>query len=440
VADNIRRELVFNTGGRPYNNRDFETIQTALNDIKSLFEGFVNKNSNADSSVFNKSAWVIKWYPSGGTPLYPGESALVWLDGEFRFIEDTYYPGGYVSPYYIIPDDATESRLYKDGDVKPVFNLYSAKWITDAEFNQLNPTPTEYMKFTCNDDMTNALFSNSTFINSIRVLSTDNGTIYHNLTNEVTFEGEAGFSVYKSANNVIKFKQFSTDTTLPNANAVVITTSSKTLTTSSITSTELSYLDNVTSNIQTQLDNKLSTVTTNDIADDAVTSAKLANDITIDGNLKVKGTIKCANDIIGFDSSVYAYSPPSSSPQTNINYSWQNLTGFTNEYESDPLNPAKFRIAYDGTVYFTGTVKRKSGTIKSGEIWAVLPDDLNPITQTNIRFNISSVELDEFIYCSLYFDGTNFNADVKILGKQINENANSITTFYLDGITYNKLI
>jgi len=525
VADNIRRELVFNTGGRPYNNRDFETIQTAFNDIKLIFDGFVNKNSEADPSVFNKSSWIISGFKGTNNEYFPGISGVVWLNGEFRYVDQRSFPAGFNgTTYYIVPEDDTESRLYKDGNVKTAFNLYSAKWVVGSEFTN----PHLYMAFSSVTDMKNAKFESSTFVNSIRVLSTDGGSVYHNMTNELTFAGENGFSIYKDANNVIRFKQFSSSTTLPDANAVVITTSTKTLTTSSISTTELNYLSGVSSNIQTQLDDKISTVGTSDILNKAVTTTKLADgavttdkiasnavtstnlvdgavttdkivtnavttdkiasnavtsdelvdgavttdkivsnavttdkiasnavtsdkldtNIVIDGNVWIKGTlyvdtnIKCLDDITAFDT----YTNPvtnagssNTSSGSSSNYSWQTLIGFTSDYESDQNNPAKYRIDYDGNVYFSGIVKRKTATIKSGEIWAVLPDELNPVTQTNIRFNISSVQLDEFIYSTLTFDGTNFNADIKILGKQIDECANTITSFYLNGITYNKL-
>jgi hypothetical protein len=180
-----------------------------------------------------------------------------------------------------------------------------------------------------------------------------------------------------------------------------------------------------------------SAVTTSKIADDAVTSEKLATNITIEGNLIVKGTIQAGNDITAFDNVNVANYINTPSP---ISYEWNILQGFTSNYESDDINIAQYRFDTTGNVYLRGIVKRKTGKIISGEKWINFQHLIYPQNQINSRFNISSIELKEFIYSTLIYDGTEFYSTIEILNKNINEEADHTTSFYLDGIIYNKIM
>jgi len=80
VADSdIRRELVFNDGGRPYNNKDFESIQNSVNDANQIFNQYLIPSTG-------KNQWLVTGFVSDANGRV-GKSGIVWLNNHMRYVE-----------------------------------------------------------------------------------------------------------------------------------------------------------------------------------------------------------------------------------------------------------------------------------------------------------------------------------------------------------------
>lgn len=481
MADNTRRTLHFEDGGRPYNNTDFNAIQNSINDAQTFLNSIINKNGvlKNNTTLYNKSVWILDGFKNNSGDYTLGESGLIWLDGKIRYVEYRDF-SNINEDAYIEAINSEESRLYKDGNVKKVFNVYSAKWLLLSELDTNNV----HAKFSSTSDIANSVLDESAYLKSIIARQSSTSTSVIPLTGNITFEGRNGFKVYRDDNNVKKLvleqadpeefvhppiqnywqpftvtvsagkiissisvtpddrcapncgqghiESFSVSTDnfkLSNSNRAVTTGSDGSLTTSAVTATELGYLDGVTSSIQDQLDDKLN-----------LTGGKINGDLVVTGDLFVDGTIKSNDDIIAFAGESIPSLINNNTQTAQVQTNWENLTGFTSEYESDQYNVAQYRIDSSGNVHLKGIVKRKVGKIISDELFIVFPNELNPSTNIDSVFNVASVELKEFTYINIKFDGTNFTGAIKIMNKNTNEESDYTTAIYLDGIIYNKII
>jgi hypothetical protein len=107
------RSLIFNSGGRPYNNKDFQAIQEFVDNYNELFENW---------QIDGQSAFFLT------TPAAIGGEGYIYLNGKVRYIPASpgFSDGG--NPFYITIDDQDETRIYADGNEKVAFTLHNAAW------------------------------------------------------------------------------------------------------------------------------------------------------------------------------------------------------------------------------------------------------------------------------------------------------------------------
>lgn len=149
ITDFRNTNLQFNPGGRPYNNKDFEVLQTLVLDTSALLNAFTNVNSG-------------QFIVSGCTNL--GDPGFVWFgtydfdpllnDKKLRYI-DTWTGAPLTYPCYIGETTSYQTRTYKDGNVKNVFVVSTAYW------SQTVPASGTYLTFTVSGDFSQAKLSNT---------------------------------------------------------------------------------------------------------------------------------------------------------------------------------------------------------------------------------------------------------------------------------------
>ncbi|MFV2016123.1 MAG: hypothetical protein ACC656_11880, partial [Candidatus Heimdallarchaeota archaeon] len=201
AVNDIRRQLVFEDGGRPYNNRDFESIKNSLDDALQIYNQFLVPNND-------KNTWLISGFGTSGSRV--GTEGLVWLNGAMRIVDSntqvnfTTNPSGvYIG---IVDEETQESRLYKDGNVKPVFNLYQAKWMTQSERAAAGLVDDEVMYFKNEAAIDTSFFSVSAYTRSLIVLNeTETDTV--NMTGNIELVGKNGLIIQRVSEGVIEFNQ-----------------------------------------------------------------------------------------------------------------------------------------------------------------------------------------------------------------------------------------
>lgn len=143
LSDYRGTELQFNTGGRPYNNKDFRVMQQLTLDSASFFEAFQN---------INAAQYIV----SGCVNL--GDGGFVWMGvydldpaistKKLRFVSP--YTGPALTyPCYIIENNSIQQRAYKDGQSKNVFATWLAQW------SQTIPASGSYITFNNAADLLN---------------------------------------------------------------------------------------------------------------------------------------------------------------------------------------------------------------------------------------------------------------------------------------------
>lgn len=133
------RSLVFNSGGRPYNNKDFQAIQEFVDNYNELFENY---------QIDGQSVFFLT------TPAAIGDEGYIYLNGKVRYIPDApgFSDGG--NPFYITIADEDETRIYADGNEKVAFTLHNAAWAND----NTGFASDEYITFTGTADFNNGKF------------------------------------------------------------------------------------------------------------------------------------------------------------------------------------------------------------------------------------------------------------------------------------------
>ncbi len=146
-------DLAFNSGGRPYNNKDFRVLQQTMIDVSSILQGFAN---------INGGQFVV----SGCDTI--GSAGFVWMGTynidpdlntrRLRYVDTSALALSYPN-VFIVEDNSTASRTYKDGVTKTTFNVYKAKWASAVGASASN------IQFTNASDFSN--FRLSTTLGSI---------------------------------------------------------------------------------------------------------------------------------------------------------------------------------------------------------------------------------------------------------------------------------
>lgn len=176
MADNFSRKLLFEDGGRPYNNKDFEELQKRVTNINKIFDQFT-----AGSLTENK--FVLE-----GCDVQ-GQAGYVYLNGEVRYVPflDS-VANGPVQTYFVNVDTngEIENRIYSDENEKPAFQVFKAMWSATPA-----ATVDEYIQFQTVADYTNNKFDENAYVSSLEGLKGaidligGNGiTISPNLTNK----------------------------------------------------------------------------------------------------------------------------------------------------------------------------------------------------------------------------------------------------------------
>ena len=151
------RLLIFESGGRPYNNKDFEALQDMTDNFNNLFQ-----NYKADGG---KNAFILT------ESLNIGEEGYVFLGGRVRRIIEA--PGfAPTSTFYIIAKDTVEQRIYENGTTADAFQLFTAEWTSnssDVPFGQDD----YYIEFTGIADYNQGKYIFDNVIGKIDYSSTD---------------------------------------------------------------------------------------------------------------------------------------------------------------------------------------------------------------------------------------------------------------------------
>ncbi|MFV2015836.1 MAG: hypothetical protein ACC656_10430, partial [Candidatus Heimdallarchaeota archaeon] len=171
MANNhISRDLFFDSGGRPYNNKDFIELQNRIQNNQKIYEQFFLTNTDSESS------YVIEGCDSAGA------TGLVYLRGEVRYVpEDSTIAGSNPSIAYVETlTDENENRIYADENEKRAFVLYKAQWVLTTTSGQQN------IRFISTADYTNKKIKNKGFVKSI-IESGDTGP---GLRGDVIIEGD----------------------------------------------------------------------------------------------------------------------------------------------------------------------------------------------------------------------------------------------------------
>lgn len=196
--DNIRRDLVFNVGGRPYNNRDFESIQKNLNDTAEIFNNFYDSNGNNN--------WLIAGFERVSN-LRKGTAGLAWLNGHMYYIPSRSLAELNASVYIAAINNTKEQRQYSSGSNKDAFNVYAGQWLTEDEKIELKLNDSKTIEFKSEDDIDKAFLNKSGFVSKLEVLNSDCTEELVKLAGDIQIQGGLGIDVYSTNDGVIEIKQ-----------------------------------------------------------------------------------------------------------------------------------------------------------------------------------------------------------------------------------------
>jgi len=129
MSDKNARELLFNEGGRPYNNKDFIEIQKKIQYLETIYnnftvdgeEAYILENKNIESEFTGDSNNLENI----------GDSGFVWLAGKVRYVQSNQAVVG-LSQAFIKRTNSFETRIYGDESERNAFIVYGAIWDTNV--------------------------------------------------------------------------------------------------------------------------------------------------------------------------------------------------------------------------------------------------------------------------------------------------------------------
>lgn len=191
--DDTRRDLIFNSGGRPANNRDFESLQKSIQDALQIYNQFYNISADSNN-------WLVNGFDIVEETRV-GQPGVAWLNGNMYYVE-------YRNPLKLNMDantpvyiaalpDIQENRQYADGVSKPAFNIFNGAWLNAAEVAELELSSIEYLVFNDEDDVIKAFLKNSAYVSNLEVLDASGSEYYTNVAGQIHIDGVNGIEVYK---------------------------------------------------------------------------------------------------------------------------------------------------------------------------------------------------------------------------------------------------
>lgn len=191
--DDVRRDLIFNDGGRPVNNRDLETFQKSIQDALQIYNQFYNTNAESTN-------WLVAGFDIVNDTRV-GQAGLAWLNGNMHFID--YRPpeelnmGSGTTTYVAALPTTQENRQYADGASKAAFNVFNGRWLNETEVAALELNSDEYLAFNSDDDINNAFLKNSAYVSSLEMHDAKGSENFTTVSGKVHIEGVNGIEVYK---------------------------------------------------------------------------------------------------------------------------------------------------------------------------------------------------------------------------------------------------
>jgi hypothetical protein len=147
--------LNFDVGGRPYNSQDFAALQGTIIDSTQIYGSFTGD-------------YII----NGCT--VKGGAGSIWLNNKIRTVDtDQVINNATPFPVYLIEQNSQLNRLYRDGQSKVAFNVFSAIWSTSV------PLTGSYITFTSQLDLTNKRLKQQLAVDAV---PTSGGTFTGDIT------------------------------------------------------------------------------------------------------------------------------------------------------------------------------------------------------------------------------------------------------------------
>lgn len=147
--------LNFDVGGRPYNSQDFSALQGIVIDATQIYGAFTGD-------------YII----NGCT--VRGGAGSIWLNGKIRAVDqDQVITNATPFPLYLVEQNTQLNRLYRDGQSKVAFNVFSAVWSTTP------PVSGSFIQFNSQNDLTNKTLKKQLEIDAV---STAGGTFTGDIT------------------------------------------------------------------------------------------------------------------------------------------------------------------------------------------------------------------------------------------------------------------
>lgn len=154
AIDKHSRELFFDIGGRPYNNKDFEVLQQRILNVEQIYNSFT---LGANINVTEYESYIVNGCDSKGAEGY------VYIGGKARYVAADSNVAAANYPIYIKidqefdgasnPIDTVENRLYADEAEKIAFTVYTAKWSTNNFVNDTSGSTYPYSNIITIDDV-----------------------------------------------------------------------------------------------------------------------------------------------------------------------------------------------------------------------------------------------------------------------------------------------